>query len=48
LEIDIIDDFIINKTVKDVASCPESLDINVCHYRFREKYRNIPEMAYNI
>jgi hypothetical protein len=44
----IIDDSIINKTVKDTVSCEDNLDINVCYYRFRDKYRNIPEMAYNI
>lgn len=47
-DISIIDDAIINKTVKDTVSCEENLDINVCYYRFRDKYRNVPELAYNI
>ncbi len=46
--IDIIDESIINKTIRDVASCQDNMDINMCYYRFRDKYRNIPEMAYNI
>lgn len=47
-DVSIIDDAVINKTVKDTVSCEENLDINVCYYRFRDKYRNIPELAYNI
>ncbi len=47
-EISVLDDAIINKTVKDTVACEDKLDINVCYYRFRDKYRNIPELAYNI
>lgn len=47
-DISIIDDAIINKTVKDTVSCEDNLDISVCYYRFRDKYRNVPEIAYNI
>ncbi len=46
--INIIDDAVINKTLKNTVSCEENLDINVCYYRFRDKYRNVPELAYNI
>jgi hypothetical protein len=47
-EINIIDGLVIGNTVKDIVACEENLDINVCYYRFRDKYRDIPEIAYNI
>lgn len=44
----LIDDIIIDSTVKDIVSCEDNLDIDVCYYRFRDKYRNIPGIAYNL
>ncbi|MCF7834925.1 hypothetical protein K9M48_02620 [Candidatus Gracilibacteria bacterium] len=44
----LLDEQIINSTVKDVAFCDDSVDMETCYYRFRDKYRNIPEIAYNL
>lgn len=44
----LIDENIINETVKDVAFCDDSIGMDVCYYRFRDKYRSISEIAYNI
>jgi len=46
---DLIDDEIIVKTIKDSASCIANNDTDQkCFYNFREKYRNLPYLAYKI
>lgn len=46
-ETTLIDNEIINKTVKGIMGCGSESD-SVCFYNFREKYRNIAELAYTI
>lgn len=41
----LIDDTIIDKTIKSIVSCNNESD-EVCYYRFRERYRNIPTFGY--
>jgi hypothetical protein len=41
----LIDDSIIDKTIKSIVSCNNESD-EVCYYRFRERYRNIPTFGY--
>ncbi|MEI6672205.1 MAG: hypothetical protein WCL02_02335 [bacterium] len=41
----LIDDSIINKTIKSIISCNNEAD-EVCYYKFRERYRNIPTFGY--
>ncbi len=41
----LIDDDIIDKTIKSVVSCNNDSD-EVCYYKFREKYRDIPTFGY--
>ncbi len=41
----LIDDTIIDKTVKSIISCNNDVD-EVCYYKFRERYRNIPSFGY--
>lgn len=43
----LIDDSIIEKTIKKSASCNGELDQR-CLYDFREKYRNLPYLAYKV
>ena len=43
----LIDDNIIVKAIKDSASC-ENVSEQTCFYNFREKYRNLPYLAYKI
>lgn len=46
-ESDLIDDEIIENAIKKVAQCnTESSDY--CYYKFRNKYRNLPSLAYRI
>lgn len=41
----LIDDNIIDKTIKSSISCNNESD-EVCYYKFRERYRNIPTFGY--
>lgn len=41
----LIDDEIIDKTIKSIVSCNNESD-EICYYKFRERYRNIPEFGY--
>ena len=41
----LIDDPIIDKTIKSIVSCNNESD-EVCYYKFRERYRNIPAFGY--
>jgi len=41
----LIDDNIIDKTIKSIISCNNETD-EVCYYKFRERYRNIPTFGY--
>ena len=43
----LIDDNIIVEAIKDSASC-ENVTQQTCFYNFREKYRNLPYLAYKI
>lgn len=46
--INLIDDNIITRTIRDTTLCTEA-DVNQkCFYNFREKYRNLPYLAYKI
>jgi len=44
----LIDDEVILKTIKDSALCSSSEAEQKCFYNFREKYRNLPYLAYQI
>ncbi len=41
----LIDNKIIDKTIKSIISCNNDAD-EVCYYKFRERYRNIPSFWY--
>ena len=41
----LIDDGIIDKTIKSIISCNNETD-EVCYYKFRERYRDIPTFGY--
>lgn len=41
----LIDNIIIDKTIKSIISCNNEAD-EVCYYKFRERYRNIPTFGY--
>ncbi|MFA7298469.1 MAG: hypothetical protein WC010_02370 [Candidatus Absconditabacterales bacterium] len=43
----LIDDTIIDKTIKSIISCNNETD-EACYYKFRERYRNIPTFGYLI
>jgi hypothetical protein len=43
----LVDDSIIVKTIRQAASC-DSTQTQKCFYDFRDKYRDIPYLAYNI
>lgn len=43
----LIDDSIIDRTIKSIISCSNETD-EVCYYKFRERYRNIPSFGYLI
>lgn len=45
---ELIDDDVIVSTIKATALCQESDQDQECFYNFREKYRNLPYLAYNI
>ena len=40
-----IDDGIIDKTIKSIISCNNQSD-EICYYKFRERYRDIPTFGY--
>lgn len=44
----LIDDDIITKTIKSSAYCSDEELDQICFYNFREKYRNLPYLAYKI
>ena len=44
----LIDDDVIIKAIKDSASCTSNDTDQKCFYNFREKYRNLPYLAYKI
>ncbi|MDR0370069.1 MAG: hypothetical protein LBH96_06325 [Candidatus Peribacteria bacterium] len=44
----LIDDTIINTTIRENVLCDETRNDNECFYNFREKYRNLPYLAYTI
>lgn len=41
----LIDDDVLDRTVKSIISCNNESD-EVCYYKFRERYRNIPSFGY--
>ncbi len=41
----LIDNNIIDKTIKSIISCNNESD-EICYYKFRERYRNIPTFGY--
>ncbi len=43
----LIDESVINKTVQNIMECGTQTDTE-CFYKFRDKFRNIPEIAYTI
>ena len=45
---DLIDDDVIVKTIKESTLCSDTQDDQECFYNFREKYRNLPYLAYKI
>ena len=47
-ETELIDDDVITKTIRASALCQESDEDQECFYNFREKYRNLPYLAYKI
>ncbi len=44
----ILDNTIIEQTIKDSIVCDEDEPIQYCYYKFRDKYRSIPSIAYTI
>lgn len=44
----LIDDDLIVETIKESTMCDASISDSECFYNFREKYRNIPYIAYKI
>ena len=47
-ESSLIDDEIIVKAIRDSALCNKSNKKKKCFYDFRDKYRNIPYLAYKV
>ena len=47
-ETELIDDDVITKTIRASALCQDSDEDQECFYNFREKYRNLPYLAYKI
>ena len=41
----LIDDQVIDKTIKSIISCANETD-EMCYYQFRERYRDIPTFGY--
>ncbi len=46
-ETSLINDTIIDKAIKQVAQCWNE-SVEYCYYKFRNKYRNLPSLAYSI
>lgn len=46
-ESNLIDDEIIERAIKKVAQCSTE-SVEYCYYKFRNKYRNLPSLAYKI
>lgn len=46
-EYDLVDDAIINKTIIAMMECKPDTEIQ-CYYKFRDKYRNISQLAYTL
>lgn len=44
----LIDDSIVVKTIKENAMCDDDMSNSECFYNFRDKYRDIPYLAYGI
>jgi hypothetical protein len=44
----LIDDDVIVKTIRRSALCKEGEADQKCFYNFREKYRNLPYLAYQV
>lgn len=44
----LINEEIINKTIRDTIVCEDSEKDSFCFYKFRDKYRTIPSLAYTI
>lgn len=47
-ETNLITDDIIEKTIKSTVSCNEATSASACLYKFREKFRWIPSLAYTL
>ncbi len=45
---DLLNDEIINKTIRELVVCEDSEKDSLCFYKFRDKYRAIPSLAYTI
>lgn len=48
MESSLINDEIVNETIEKVAICSEDEAPEYCYYKFRDKYRNLPSLAYTI
>lgn len=46
-EYTLIDDEIINEAINEIAIC-QNESVEYCYYKFRNKYRNLPSIAYTI
>ncbi|MDR3168389.1 MAG: hypothetical protein LBU27_01105 [Candidatus Peribacteria bacterium] len=44
----LIDDEVINTTIRENVLCDESTSASECFYKFRDKYRDLPYLAYTI
>lgn len=44
----LIDDELIVETIKESTMCDQSISDSECFYNFRDKYRNLPYLAYKI
>jgi hypothetical protein len=45
---ELVDDKVIEKAIKENVSCNSEESSKKCFYKFREKYRNLPYIAYKI
>jgi hypothetical protein len=45
---ELIDDEVIIETIKQNALCESELEAAECLYKFRDKYRNLPYLAYRV
>jgi hypothetical protein len=44
----LIDDDLIVETIKENTMCDSTISDSECFYNFRDKYRNLPYIAYKI